>query len=181
MSIGGVAHLLSTADYTHKFTLIEIYGGAHLVFPPARATIETTAIYGDFTGYIHVPPNNKLNMTGVSPYKRVNMTWAPYVYQNATFVLPFATVEFRKTASKSYPALTIPSLYRIWGILDGQNAHLLVGHGGTLSMELSSKRKLRYVYQKMPCSSRLSICCKQEGVFFGVFLLNPLWPTLMSC
>ena len=142
--IGGVAHLLSPEGFTHQFTLIEIYGGAHLVFPPNRTTVETTAVYGDFTGYIHIPPGNTLNMTGVSPYKRVNMTWAPFVYPNATLVLPYATVEFRKTASKLYPSLTIPSLYKIWGILDGQNAHLLVGHGGTLQFELSSKRFLRY-------------------------------------
>ena len=71
------------------------------------------------------------------------MTWAPFVYANATLVLPYATVEFRKTASKLYPSLTIPSLFKIWGIVDGQNAHLLVGHGGTLQFELSSKRFLR--------------------------------------
>ena len=140
---GGVAHLLSTVGFTHSFTLIEIYGGAHMVFPSKEAVIETTAVYGDFTGYIHIPPGNKLNMTGVSPYKRVNMTWAPYVYANATLVLPHATVEFRKTASKMYPSLTIPSLFKIWGFIDGQNAHLLVGHGGTLQMELSSRRFLR--------------------------------------
>ncbi len=141
--LGGVTFLQSAPDFTHRFTLVEIYGGAQLVFPSNRSTVETELIYGDFTGYIHIPAYNKLNMTVVSPYKRVNMTWAPYVYENATFVLPTATVEFRKTASKSYPTLTIPSVFKIWGILDGQNAHLLVGHGGTLSMELSSRRSLR--------------------------------------
>lgn len=117
-----------------------------MVFPSSNTVIETAFVYGDFTGYIHIPPGNKLNMTGVSPYKRVNMTWAPFVYQAATFVLPYATVEFRQTGSKQYPSLTIPSLYKIWGIMDGQNAHLLVGHGGTLQFELSSHRFLKYVF-----------------------------------
>lgn len=160
-------HLQSTIGFKHSFTLIEIYGGSHLVFPTNSTSIETSAIYGDATGYIHVPPGNKLNMTGVSPFKRVNVTWMPYVYANAELVLPKATVEFRKTASKSYPSLTIPSLFKIWGIVDGSNAHLLVGHSCKLQFELSSRRFLRYHVHSM--ASKIASQRKYPQMFLFSF------------
>ncbi|KAJ7340196.1 hypothetical protein OS493_002927 [Desmophyllum pertusum] len=98
---GAVAYLNPPSDnFLYDFTLIEIYGGGQLVFPRAGTEVRVDTIYGDDTGYIHVPPFNTLNMTGTSEYKRINVTWAPFVYENATFVLPNGTVEILQKTSR---------------------------------------------------------------------------------
>ena len=112
-------------------------------------------IYGDDTGYIHVPPFNTLNMTGTSEYKRINITWAPFVYKSATFILPNGTVEIRKAGSLSYPNIQRSSHVKFWGIVLGFKAHLMVGYGATVSFETSCPRNLNFVGITVQKTSRL--------------------------
>ena len=102
-------------------------------------------IYGDDTGHIHVPPANTLNMTGTSEYRRINVTWAPLVYEGATFVLPNGTVEFRRAENLGYPDIKRSSFLKFWGIVLGFKAHLMVGYGATISFETSCPRNLNFV------------------------------------
>ena len=79
-------------------------------------------------------------MFKVSPYKRVNMTWLPYIYEQATLILPSATFEVRQSLDEvglginthacASSNLKLNSNVRtIWGALDGHRAHLLIGEG----------------------------------------------------
>ena len=72
----------------------------------------------------------------ISPYKRVNVTYALYVYEGATFELPTATVEFRVPLDQTgWPGDNCPSSFlisstrTIWGQLTANNAHILIGTG----------------------------------------------------
>ena len=74
----------------------------------------------------------------VSPYKRVNVTYALYVYEGATVVLPTATVEFRQRLDQTgehMPGDNCPSSFlvsnttTIWGQLTANDAHMLIGTG----------------------------------------------------
>ena len=112
-------------------------------------------IYGDDTGHIHVPPSNTLNMTGTSEYRRINVTWAPLVYEGATFVLPNGTVEFRGAENLSYPDIKRSSFLKFWGIVLGFKAHLMVGYGATISFETSCPRNLNFVGITVQKTSRL--------------------------
>ena len=112
-------------------------------------------IYGDDTGHIHVPPSNTLNMTGTSEYRRINVTWAPLVYEGATFVLPNGTVEFRRAENLSYPDIKRSSFLKFWGIVLGFKAHLMVGYGATISFETSCPRNLNFVGITVQKTSRL--------------------------
>ncbi|XP_038052472.1 uncharacterized protein LOC119725183 [Patiria miniata] len=154
ISTGAIAYLLpATDDFVYEFTLIEIYGGAELTFDRNNTIVRSGEVVGDDTGYLHVAPNHTLDINKVSPYKRLNVTWAPYIYENASFILPPATIEFRQSFdwTQFYPQAACPSSMlisshvSIWGTLDGSRAHLLVGSGGTLTMELPSPRNLQFV------------------------------------
>ena len=112
-------------------------------------------IYGDDTGHIHVPPANTLNMTGTSEYRRINVTWAPLVYEGATFVLPNGTVEFRRAENLSYTDIKRSSFLKFWGIVLGFKAHLMVGYGATISFETSCPRNLNFVGITVQKTSRL--------------------------
>ena len=112
-------------------------------------------IYGDDTGHIHVPPPNTLNMTGTSEYRRINVTWAPLVYEGATFVLPNGTVEFRRAENLGYPDIKRSSFLKFWGIVLGFKAHLMVGYGATISFETSCPRNLNFVGITVQKTSRL--------------------------
>ena len=112
-------------------------------------------IYGDDTGHIHVPPSNTLNMTGTSEYRRINVTWAPLVYEGATFVLPNGTVEFRRAENLGYPDIKRSSFLKFWGIVLGFKAHLMVGYGATISFETSCPRNLNFVGITVQKTSRL--------------------------
>ena len=112
-------------------------------------------IYGDDTGHIHVPPANTLNMTGMSEYRRINVTWAPLVYEGATFVLPNGTVEFRRAENLGYPDIKRSSFLKFWGMVLGFKAHLMVGYGATVSFETSCPRNLNFVGITVQKTSRL--------------------------
>ena len=112
-------------------------------------------IYGDDTGHIHVPPANILNMTGTSEYRRINVTWAPLVYEGATFVLPNGTVEFRRAENLGYPDIKRSSFLKFWGMVLGFKAHLMVGYGATISFETSCPRNLNFVGITVQKTSRL--------------------------
>lgn len=137
--LGAVAYLNAPSDsFTYDFTHIEVYGAAHLVFPRIGVQVKVSEyIYGDDTGYIHVAPTTTLNMTGTSDYKRFNVTWAPMVYSKGTWVFPNGTMEFRRAESLAHPSLTRSSHVAVWGTLIGDNGHLMVGYGGTVSFENS--------------------------------------------
>ena len=77
-------------------------------------------------------------MFQVSPYRRVNVTYALYVYEGANVVWPTATVEFRlrlDQTAEHMPGPSCPSSFlmdstrTIWGQLTANNAHLLIGTG----------------------------------------------------
>ena len=142
-------------NFVYDFTLIEVYGGGQLVFPRAGTQVRVDTIYGDDTGYIHVPPLNILNMTGTSEYKRINMTWAPFIYENATFVLPNGTVEIRRAESLSYPNIQRSSEVNFWGSVLGFKAHFMVAYGATVSFEDSCPRNLNFVGITVQKTSRL--------------------------
>ena len=112
-------------------------------------------IYGDDTGHIHVPPANTLNMTGTSEYRRINVTWAPLVYEGATFILPNGTVEFRRAENLGYPDIKRSSFLKFWGMVLGFKAHLMVGYGATISFETSCPRNLNFVGITVQKTSRL--------------------------
>ena len=132
-------------DFVYDFTLVEVYGAAHLVFPRKGAQLKVDTIYGDDTSYIHVPPDNTLDIIGTSEYHRINVTWAPIVYEGATIILPNGTLEFRRAESLSYPSLVRSSQVQFWGRVIGDRAHLMVGHGGTVRFTTASPRQLRFV------------------------------------
>jgi len=117
--------------------------------------VRVDTIYGDDTGHIHVPPANTLNLTGTSEYKRINVTWAPLVYEGATFVLPNGTVEFRRAENLGYPDIKRSSFLKFWGIVLGFKAHLMVGYGATISFETSCPRNLTFVGITVQKTSRL--------------------------
>ena len=155
-SLGAVAHLNPPSDnFVYDFTLIEVYGGGHLVFPRAGTEVRVDIINGDDTGYVHVPPFNTLNMTGTSEYRRINVTWAPFIYKDATLVLPNGTVEIRKAESLLYPSIQRSSQVSFWGNVLGFKAHLMVAYGATVSFEKSCPRNLNFVGMTVQKTSRL--------------------------
>ncbi|XP_070535282.1 uncharacterized protein [Ptychodera flava] len=155
LSTGAIAYLLPpTDDFIYEFTHVEVYGAAELAIFGNRTVVKSDHIYGDDTGYVSIGPYQYLELTAVSPYKRENVTYAPYIYENATFKLPTATSEFRQSfdwnevsgAFNPCPAsMLVSSQDKIWGTLDGSNAHLLVGTGGTITMQLPATRDLQFV------------------------------------
>ena len=165
---GAVAYLNPPSDnFIYDFTLIEVDGGGHLVFPRAGTEVRVDTIYGDDTGYIHVPPFNTLNMTSTSEYKRINVTWAPFVYESATFVLPNGTVEIRIAKSLSYPNIQRSSQVTFWGIVLGFKAHLMVGYGATVSFATSCPRNLNFVGITVQKTSQLILNSNAENVSDG--------------
>ena len=102
-----------------------------------------------------MPPFNTLNMTGTSEYKRINVTWAPFIYENATLVLPNGTVEIRRPESLVYPNLARGSHVKFWGLVLGFKAHLMIGTGALVSFETSSSRYLNFVGITVQKSGRL--------------------------
>lgn len=136
--LGAVAYLNPTKDgFQYEFTHIEVYGASHLVFPRLNTHVKVDTIYGDDSSFIHVGPTTTLEMTSTSEYRRINITWAPYIYKGGTLMLPNGTVEFRQAESLEYNKFTRSSHVSIWGRVDGRKAHLMVGYGGTISFETS--------------------------------------------
>ena len=162
---GAVAYLNPPSDnFMYNFTLIEVYGGGHLFFPRAGTEVRVDTIYGDDAGYIHVAPFNTLNMTGTSEYKRINVTWAPFVYENAIFILPNGTVEIRRAESLNYPSIQRSSQVTFWGIVLGFKAHLMVGYGATVSFATSCPRDLKFVGITIQKTSQLILNSMAENV-----------------
>lgn len=64
---GGIAYLLpKTSDFVYDFTILEIYGGAHLTFNGTRTKVKSIQIIGDDTGHLHVAPGHILEWTQVT-------------------------------------------------------------------------------------------------------------------
>ena len=64
---GAIAYLLPvTDDSEYFFTLVEVYGGAHLAFDGPQTSVTTVSVVGDDTGYIHLAPQQTLKYTEVS-------------------------------------------------------------------------------------------------------------------
>ena len=66
------------------------------------------------------------------------MTWNPLVFEQATIILPTATVEFRPPLDQHGMGMTATACpqnvlssnnRRIWGTVVGDNAHVLIGSG----------------------------------------------------
>ena len=117
--------------------------------------MRVNTIYGDDTGYIHIAPQNTLNITGVSEYKRINVTWGPYLYRDAMMILPNGTFEIRQARSREYPSLTRSSHVTFWGRLIGDQGHLMVGFGGRVTFALSCPRFLKFVGMTIQKNGRL--------------------------
>ncbi|KAI0241655.1 hypothetical protein LSAT2_021877, partial [Lamellibrachia satsuma] len=61
---GAIAYLLPAIDdYEYTFTLVEVYGGAHLAFAGLETSVTTVSVVGDDTGYIHLAPRQTLKYT----------------------------------------------------------------------------------------------------------------------
>lgn len=74
----------------------------------------------------------------MNEYGRANVTYHPYIYEGATWILPDATVEFRESLDErdkgiSSTACTSGFLnsntVKIWGTVQGDLADLLVASG----------------------------------------------------
>ena len=53
------------ADYVFEFSLVELYGGAHLAFTES-VTVQSTRVVGDDTATIIIGPQQTLDIDGVS-------------------------------------------------------------------------------------------------------------------
>ncbi|EGD80129.1 hypothetical protein PTSG_13037 [Salpingoeca rosetta] len=148
---GAAAFLLpETETFNFEFEYVEVYGAAHLVFQHptddnSHARITATEVVGDRTGYLHILPNQTLDITSVEPWKRYNISFMPQVYEHADLILPQRTVEWRCQNSPAYPSLSIPCTIRTWGFTNMHRAHLLVSHGATWQWQLTSVRDLTCV------------------------------------
>ena len=140
-----------------EFPFVELYGASHLYVDGKGTELQSKLIQGDDTGYIHVAPSNTLRLTGVSSYRRTNVTWAPYIYRDATFVFPNATLEFRQANSLEYPALTRSSNIDFWGRVVGDLGHLLVGYGTIMTFTESCHRSLKFVGVTIQKTGRLQL------------------------
>ena len=49
-----------------EFTLIELYGGAHLTFCGDVVAVTAVSLVGDDTSYVHIPPQQILRLTEVN-------------------------------------------------------------------------------------------------------------------
>ena len=69
---GAVAFLqASEIGHVTEFTLIELYGGAHLTFYGDVVAVTAVSLVGDDTSYIHIPPQRVLRLTEVSGIHKV--------------------------------------------------------------------------------------------------------------
>ena len=63
---GGVAYLLPPSDgFLYDFTILEMYGGAHLTFNGTATKVKAVQIVGDDTGHLHVAPGHTVEWTQV--------------------------------------------------------------------------------------------------------------------
>ena len=67
----------SDMAYATEFTLIELYGGAHLTFFGDVVAITAVSLVGDDTGYIHIPPQQLLRLTEVC-VSQFSYVWSVY-------------------------------------------------------------------------------------------------------
>ena len=65
----------SEIAYATEFTLIELYGGAHLTFFGDVVAITAVSLVGDDTGYIHIPPQQVLRLSEVR-VNEFNYVWS---------------------------------------------------------------------------------------------------------
>ena len=75
----------------------------------------------------------------VSQYRRANVTYEIYLYEDATWILPESIVEFREVLDQ--PGIGMSNTYacsssylratssHLWGTVVGDKAHLLVSTG----------------------------------------------------
>ena len=63
---GGISFLLPTSDdFVYDFTIVEIYGGAHLTMNGTRIRVKSIKVVGDDTGHFHIPPYHTLELIEV--------------------------------------------------------------------------------------------------------------------
>ena len=71
---GGIAYLLPNSDnFTYDFTILEIYGGAHLTVSGTGTKVKAVQIVGDDTGHLHVAPGHTLEWTQVGCIEQARM------------------------------------------------------------------------------------------------------------
>ena len=64
---GAIAFVSAPIDgYQFDFTVIEVYGAAHLAFLGNRTNVSTVYAYGDDTGYVYIAPYQAIELTEVS-------------------------------------------------------------------------------------------------------------------
>lgn len=69
---GAVAFLLPTSDgFVYDFTMVEIYGGAHLTVNGTNIHIKSVKVVGDDTGHLHIPPHHTLELIEVRGNKYI--------------------------------------------------------------------------------------------------------------
>ena len=72
-------------------------------------------------------------------YQRHNVTYTPYIFNDAVWIMPTATVEFREpldertdmaNADNCLTAFLRPATYStVWGEMQAHRAHLLIAEG----------------------------------------------------
>ena len=135
-------------------------------------------------------------MFQVSPYRRVNMTYALYVYEGANVVLPTATVEFRQRLDQSgehmpgdnCPASFLVSNTRtIWGQLTANSAHLLIGTGEYIQEKQTLLKALhQFQFTKISGLGRVRIFMQLcllwmlVNSYYSIVVINPRSNYVMS-
>ena len=66
LETGAITRLIAPSDdHVFEFSIVEIYGGAHLAFT-ANSSVSATMVVGDDTGKIIMGPGQTLDINGVS-------------------------------------------------------------------------------------------------------------------
>lgn len=162
---------LQASEIAHatEFTLIELYGGAHLTFYGDVVAITTVSLVGDDTSYIHIPPQQLLRLTEVSEFHCVGQCilvickvlcshWFDQSYiMLSTFSHVFSTfVEIRNVIISSFVVCSVVSTNNIMQSVFNGTIFFKVNH---LIMRNQSycwtfiRQMVCYVYYAFKCHS----------------------------
>ncbi|KAL5013117.1 hypothetical protein ScPMuIL_007387 [Solemya velum] len=143
VSTGAIAYLRpATESFEFDFTLMELYGNAHLTFLGNNTRVKAFRIVGDDSAHLHVAPYHTLEITETNHHRMINVTYHPYIYENAKWILPESQFVIRESLdekarginSNACPTANLNSANLvIWGTFQSYLAHIVVASGGILT------------------------------------------------